>query len=165
MHSQYLIMMVALAVALGIPFYALRRKRAVFAGLNAFVAERKFVTRSNSPVAAFSEKNPPGGLYFSSGYDGELRPNVPITLMLLRRTEAVSVSGSMVQNQTLYVGVYLRTDENSASRLLKAAQEKSTSNLVVYAAHAQEGGVAIVWRGAPSRSNIEAHLTALSKLL
>lgn len=164
MHSQNLIMMAALAVALGIPFYALRRKRAVFAGLNAFVAERKFVTRSNSPVAAFSEKNPPGGLYFSSGYDGEIRPNVPITLMLLRRTEAVSVSGSMVQNQTLYVGVYLRADENSADRLLKAAQEKSTSN-VVYADRVREGGIAIVWRGAPSRQNIEAHLAALSKLL
>ncbi len=162
-----LVMWIALAVAIAIPFYMWRRTRSVFRGLQEFVAAQQLTPRSNSPVAAFSAPNPPEGMHFSSAYDGPLRPGTAMTLMLLRRTEAVMVRGVSVQNATLYVGVYLPPTVALDAGWLKGWQDKAPrkQGYVVYAARAAEGGVVIVWQGTPSRQNIEARLSELTRSL
>ena len=159
-----LVLLIALGAAIGIPFYMLRRKRKVLGGFDAFVKQHKFTPRSHSPVAAFSESNPPEGLHFSSGYDGQLRPGVSMTLLLLRRMEAVAVQGVSIQNATLYFGVYLpdaaKFGPDFAKNWRDAAQRKQGNG--VYAAPAREGGFIVVWKGAPSRQNVEARLAELT---
>jgi hypothetical protein len=143
----------------------LRRKRNVLGGFDAFVKQNRFTPRTTSPVAAFSESNPPEGLHFSSGYDGQMRPGVPMTLLLLRRMEAVVVQGVSIQNATLYLGAYLPDVGKFGADFTKSwcdtAQRKQGH--VVYAAPAREGGFIVVWKGVPSRQNVEARLTELTK--
>jgi hypothetical protein len=118
-------------------------------------------------VAAFSEPDPPEGLHFSSAYDGQLRPGVPMTLLLLRRTEAVFVQGMSVQNATLYVGAYLPAQANLDASFLKDWQDKMQRKQghVVYAALTIDSGFVIVWKGTPSRKNVEARLAELAQSL
>jgi len=162
MHAQSLVMWIALAVAIGIPWYMWRRRRDMLGGLNAFLAARGFVERDVSPVAALATTNPPDGFHFSAAFAG-FAQNVPMTLLILRRTEAVVVQGMLMQNQTIYIGAHLpagAVDDiffDEWRRKAKAAREH-----VVHVSQPAEGGVLIVWKGAPSRANAEAHVAALA---
>ena len=160
-------MYVALGVAVAIPLYMWRRKRNVLAGFDALVTQRAMKPRTTSPVAAFSEPDPPEGLHFSSAYDGQLRPGVPMTLLLLRRTEAVFVQGVSVQNATLYVGAYLPAQANLDASFLRDWQDKTQRKQghVVYAARTIDSGFVVVWKGTPSRQNVEARLAELAQSL
>jgi hypothetical protein len=163
MHGNQLVMWVALAVAVAIPVFLLRRKRKIMSGFDAFIAEKKFVTRTSSPVAAFSQANPPEGLHFSKAYDGLLRAGVSMSLLLLRRTESVIVNGVSVPNQTIYVGAYLPAPVAATFQKVWTANAAGKRGDVVYAAPVPEGGFVIVWNGAPSRANVESRLEAISQ--
>jgi hypothetical protein len=161
------VMYVALGVTIAIPLYMWRRKRNVLGGLDAFVQQRGMRARTESPVAAFSAPDPPEGLHFSSAFDGQLRPGVPMTLLLLRRTEAVFVQGVSVQNATVYVGAYLPTQVDIDPNVLKDWQMKAQRQQehVVFAARTIDSGFVVVWKGTPSRDNVEARLAELSQSL
>ncbi|MEP6482970.1 MAG: hypothetical protein ABJB01_00885 [Rudaea sp.] len=158
-----LVLLIALAATIGIPFYMFRLKRNVMGSFNALLKEKRFTQRTSSPVAAFTSSKPPDGLYFSSAYDGELKPGVPMTLLLLRRSESVPVNGVMIQSGTLYVGAYLPQQTAVNANFIKTWQDKDrqSKERVAYAAPAAEGGFVIVWQGTPARKNVEAHLNAL----
>ena len=162
-----LVMWIALAITIAIPFYMWRRSRGVFQGLNEFIAAQRMTPLGTSPVAAFTQPNPPESLHFSTAYSGELRPGTPLNLLLLKRTEAVIVRGVSVQNQTIYVGAYLPPQVKLDAAWLAGWQQRvpRKQDRVIYAARAAEGGVVIVWQGAPSRQNIETHLGALRNSL
>ena len=165
MHGNQLVMWVALAVAVGIPILILRRKRRVLSGFDEFIAEKRFVARASSPVAAFVQANPPEGMHFFKAYDGKLRPGVAMSLLMLRRSESVIVNGVSVPNQTIYVGAYLpsQTPITSAFQKLWMDNAAGKRDDVVYAAPTAEGGFVIVWKGAPSRANVESRLAAVSR--
>ncbi len=164
MHKMQLVMWAALAIAVATPVYFLQRTRDVFSGLNQLVAERHFTAQPSSPVAAFTGKDPPVGLHFYQAYAGELRQKVPVTLVLLRRTESVLIKGVPVQTSTIYVGAYLPPVVKLDDGWVKTWEDRVARKQgnVAYAARAAEGGVVIVWQGAPSRRNVEEHLAALS---
>lgn len=161
MHMQTLVMWVALAIAIGIPLLMWRRRRNVMDGLQVFLVERRFMERETSPVAALSAPNPPDGFHFSAAYYGTVG-SAPVTLLLLRRNEAIVVQGVSTQNRTVYVGAYLQAgavnEEFIADWQRKA---KARRDNVVHVSQPAEGGVLIVWKGAPSRANVEAHVAAL----
>lgn len=160
MNRMHLVMWVALAAAIVIPVYFMRRTREVFAGFNQLVAERHLTARADSPVGAFAAKNPPLGLHSYAAYDGQLRPQVPMSLLLLKRTESVVMNGVPMQTSTIYVGAYLPPAIKLDDGWVKAWQDKAARQQggVVYAARAAEGGVVIVWQGAPSRDNVATRL-------
>ncbi len=162
-----LVMYVALGVAVAIPLYMWRRKRNVLGGFDALVKQRGMTARTTSPVAAFSEPNPPESLHFSSAYDGQLRPGVPMTLLLLSRLEAVFVQGVSVQNATLYVGAYLPAQANLDADFVRNWQTKAQRQQehVVYAARTIDSGFVVVWKGTPSRKNVESRLAELAQSL
>lgn len=162
MHAQTLVMWIALAVAIGIPLAMWRRRRDVLGSLHAFLAARGFVERNASPVAALAAANPPDGFHFSAAYAG-FAQNVPMTLLILRRTEAVVVQGMLMQNQTIYLGAHLpagAVDDVFIDEWQRKA--KAGRDHVVHVSQPAEGGVLIVWKGAPSRANAEAHVAALA---
>jgi hypothetical protein len=162
MHAHTLVMWIALAAAIGIPLYMWRRRRDVLGGLHAFLSARGFVERNASPVAALTAANPPDGFHFSAAYAG-FAQNVPVTLLILRRTEAVVVQGMLMQNQTIYLGAHLPAgvaDEAFVADWRRKAQ--TGREHVVHASQPAEGGALIVWKGAPSRANAEAHVAALA---
>jgi hypothetical protein len=165
--GNQLVMYVALGVAVAVPLYMWRRKRNVLSGFDALVKERGMKPRTTSPVVAFSAPDAPEGLHFSSAYDGQLRPGVPMTLLLLRRTEAVMVQGVAVQNMTLYVGAYLPAQANLDPNFLRAWQDKAERGQehVIYAERTVDNGVVVAWRGTPSRKNVEARLAELAQSL
>jgi hypothetical protein len=165
MHGNQLVMWVALAVAVGIPVLILRRKRKVLTGFDDLVAERNFVARTSSPVAAFAQANPPDGMHFSKAYDGALRPGVAMSLLMLRRSESIIINGVSVPNQTIYVGIYVPAQPPVTPAFQKTWTDNATGKRadVVYAAPAAEGGFVIVWKGAPSRANVEARLNAVAQ--
>jgi hypothetical protein len=160
-------MYVALGVAVAIPLYMWRRKRNVLGGFEQWVKQRRMTARTTSPVPAFSGPNPPEGLHFSSAYDGQLRPGVPMTLLLLRRTEAVIVQGVSVQNATLYVGAYLPAQASLDANFLRTWQDKAKrrQDHVVYADRTVDSGFVVVWKGSPSRKNVEARFAELAQSL
>jgi hypothetical protein len=161
------VMYIALGVAVAVPLYMWRRKRNVLGGFEQWVKQRAMRPRTTSPVAAFSEPNPPEGLHFSSAYDGQLRSGVPMTLLLLRRTEAVIVQGVSVQNATLYVGAYLPAQASLDANVLRTWQDKAKrrQDHVVYADRTIDSGFVVVWKGTPSRKNVEARLADLAQSL
>ena len=162
MHAQTLVMWIALAVAIGIPLTMWRRRRNLLGGLHAFLAARGFVERDTSPVAALAAANPPDGFHFSAAYDG-FAQNVPMTLLILRRTEAVVVQGMPMQNQTIYLGAHLPAPAVDDSFIADWRRKAQTGREhVVHASQPAEGGALIVWKGAPSRANAEAHVAALA---
>jgi hypothetical protein len=154
-------MWIALAVSVGIPLYAWRRRRHVMSGLHTFLVERHFMERESSPIAVLAAPNPPDGFHFSAAYGGTV-DGVPLMLLLLRRSEAVLVQGMSMQNQTTYVGAYLPPGAASADAVAdwqRKAQKQREH--VVHVSQPAEGGLLIVWKGAPSRGNVEAHVAAL----
>ena len=164
-HGNELVMYAALGVAVAIPLFMWRRKRAVLGGLDDFAKERRMTPRTTSPVAAFSDPNPPEGMHFSSAYDGQLSPGVPMTLLLLRRMESVIVQGVSVQNATLYVGAYLPAQADFNANFLRAWQDKALHKRdhVAYATRTADSGFVVVWQGTPARKNVEARLAELSQ--
>ena len=162
MHAQTLVIWIALAVAAGIPLLVWRQRRDMLGGLRAFLDARGFIERERSPVAALLAANPPDGFRFAAAYAG-FAQNVPMTLLILRRTEAVVVQGMMMHNQTIYIGAHVPA---SAADVVLAAdwqrKAQSAREHVVHASQPAEGGVLIVWKGAPSRANAEAHFAALA---
>ena len=167
MHGNQIVMWAALAVVVGIPVFVLRRKRKVLSGFDDLIGERKFVARATSPVAAFVQVNPPEGMHFSKAYDGQLRPGVPMSLLMLKRSEAVMVNGASVANQTIYIGAYLPAQTAVSPEFQKLWGENAERKRAdtVYAAPAAEGGFVIIWKGTPSRANVEARLAAVSQSL
>jgi hypothetical protein len=165
--GNQLVMYVALGVAVAVPLYMWRRKSNVLGGFDTFVKQRGMKPRTTSPVAAFSAPDAPDGLHFSSAFDGQLRPGVPMTLLLLRRTEAIIVQGVSVQNATLYVGVYLPAQASIDANFLRAWQEKAKRRQehVVYADRTVDNGFVVVWKGTPSRKNVESRLAELAQSL
>jgi len=162
MHAQTLVMWIALAVAIGIPLYMWRRRRDVLGGLHAFLAARGFVQRDSSPVAALAAANPPDGFHFSAAYAGSVQ-GVPMTLLILRRTEAVVVQGMLMQNQTIYLGAHLPQNVVDDSLVVDWRRKAQAGREhVVHASLPTEGGALIVWKGTPSRANAEAHVAALA---
>ena len=161
MHMQSLVMWIALAVTAGIPLLMWRRRRNVMGGLQAFLVERRFMERETSPVAALSGANPPDGFHFSAAYYGTVQ-DVPMTLLLLRRAETVVVQGASVQNRTIYVGAYLPAGAVNGD-VVGEWQRKARAQRdhVVHASQPAEGGILIVWKGTPSRANVQAHVAAL----
>ncbi len=161
MHMQTLVMWIALAVTVGIPLYMWRRRRNVMQGLQAFLVERRFMERETSPVAALAAPNPPDGFHFSAAYYGTVQ-DVAMTLLLLRRTEAVVVQGTSVQNRTLYIGAYVPANAVNADILAEWQRKaRAKRDHVVHVSQPAEGGGLIVWKGTPSRANVEAHVAAL----
>lgn len=165
--ENQVVMYVALGIAIGIPLYLWRQKRNVLSGFDAFVKQRRMTPRTTSPVAVFTDANPPKGLQFSSAYDGQLRPGVPMTLLLLRRMESVIVQGVSIQNPTLYVGAYLPAQADFDANFLRVWEDKAQRRLdhVAYAARSVDSGFVVVWQGAPARKNVEARLAELAKSL
>ena len=162
MHAQTLVMWIALAVAIGIPLSMWRRRRNVLGGLHTFLATRGFVERNTSPVAALAAANPPDGFHFSAAYAG-FAQNVPMTLLILRRTEAVVVQDMLMQNQTIYIGAHLPAGAVDDAFVVEWRRRASAGrDHVVHVSQPAEGGVLIVWKGAPSRANAEAHVAALA---
>ena len=162
MHAQTLVMWIALAAAVGIPLYAWRRRRDTLGGLRAFLDARGFVERDTSPVAALAAADPPDGFHFSAAYTGSAQ-GVPMTLLILRRTEAVVVQGMLMQNQTIYIGAWLTTGVADAAFVAEWRRKAQAGrDHVVHASQPAEGGALIVWKGAPSRANAEAHVAALA---
>jgi hypothetical protein len=160
MHAQTLVMWIALAVAVGIPLYVWRRRRDVLGGLRVFLDVRGFVERDASPVASLTTVNPPDGFHFTAAYSGSAQ-GVPMTLLMLRRTEAIIVQGMLMQNQTIYIGAHLPVaGETFIAEWRRKAQARRDN--VVHMSQPIEGGVLIVWQGAPSRTNAEAHVAALA---
>lgn len=161
MNRMQVIMWIALAVTIAIPVYFWRRSRDTFSGFDQLMAERHFTAQSSSPVAAFVGKDPPLQLHFYAAYAGQLRPQVPVTLMLFRRTEPVLINGVSVQTSTIYVGAYLPKVDTS---WLKTWEDRASRKKddVVYAATAAEGGAVVVWQGAPSQKNVARHLDELN---
>ena len=90
-----------------------------------------------------------------------------MTLLLLRRTEAVMVQGVAVQNMTLYVGAYLPAQANLDPNFLRTWQDKAERGQehVIYAERTVDNGVVVAWRGTPSRKNVEARLAELAQSL
>ena len=164
-HGNELVMYAALGVAVAIPLFMWRRKRSVLSGFDAFVKQRRMAPRTTCPVAAFVESNPPEGMHFSSAYDGQLCPGVPMTLLLLRRMESVIVQGVSVQNATLYVGAYLPAPADIDANFLRTWQDKAQRKRdhVAYAARTVDSGFVVVWQGTPTRNHVEARLAELSQ--
>ena len=161
MHMQTPVMWMALTAAVGIPLYIWRRRRNVLGGLHAYLAERGFSERNASPVAALAATNPSDGFHFSAAYSGNVQ-GVPMTLLMLRRTEAVVVQGMSMPNQTIYIGAHLSPTAISAGFLAEwQSKAQAGRDHVVHVSQPAEGGVLIVWKGAPSRANVEAHVAAL----
>jgi hypothetical protein len=165
--ENQVVMFVALGIAIGIPFYLWRQKRNLLSEFDAFVKQRRMTPRTTSPVAVFTDANPPKGLQFSSAYDGQLRPGVPMTLLLLRRMESVIVQGVSIQNPTLYVGAYLPAQADFDANFLRIWDDKAQRRLdhVAYAARTVDSGFVAVWQGTPSRKNVEERLAELAKSL
>ncbi len=160
MHMQSLVMWICLAIGIGIPFFLFQRRRAMERGLRAFLAARKFSTRAASPIAALADKNPPDGFHFSAAYDGVV-DGAPMSLLMLRRTETFVSQGITRQNQTIYVGVYVASaDPANVAHWQRKAQARQDQ--VVHVSQPGEGGLLVVWKGAPSRANVEAHLAAIA---
>ena len=162
MHAQTSVMWIALAVAIGIPFYMWRRRRDALGSLHAFLCARSFVERDTSPVAALAAANPPDGFHFLAAYAG-FAQNVPMTLLILRRTEAIVVQGMLMQNQTIYIGAHLPArivDDVFLADWRRKAQ--TGRDHVVHVSQPIEGGALVVWKGTPSRANAEAHVAALA---
>jgi hypothetical protein len=165
MHMQSLVMWGALAVTIGIPVYRWRRRRNVLSGFQALLAEKGFAARAASPVAALSEKNPPDGFHFSAAYDGSIN-GVTTTLLLLKRTEAVVVQGTSIQNQTIYIGAYVRgstVNDDFLGEWRRRLQGKRDD--IVHVSQPAEGGALLVWKGTPSRAHVQAHLMNLAGTL
>jgi hypothetical protein len=162
MHMQTLVMWIALAITFAIPLYMWRRRRDILGGLQAFVGARGFVKRDISPVAALALPNPPDGFHFSAGYAGS-EQGVPLTLLILKRSEAVNVQGVSMQNQTIYIGVHV--PQGSIGNAFVADWQRKAQNrrdYVVHVSQPAEGGVLIVWKGSPSRANVQARLAAVA---
>jgi len=165
MHMQSLVMWGALAVTVGIPAYLWRRRRNMLGGFQTLLAEKGFVARNNSPIAALSDKNPPDGFHFSSAYDGAVG-GATTTLLLLKRTEAVVVQGTSMQNQTLYVGAYVHgsaAGDNFFAEWRRRLQAKRDD--IVHVSQPAEGGALLVWKGSPSRAHVQSHLMNLAGTL
>ena len=167
MQKMQVVMWVALAAAVSIPVYFFRRSKEVYAGFHALVAERGFVARTASPVAALVGKDPPENMHYHLGYDGTLRGGAAVTLLLLRRTESIMVQGVPMQTFSTYVGAYLPPPSGQDAAWLKGWEDRVSRRVddVVYAGRAAEGGALIVWRGAPSKQLVSRHLDALASSL
>lgn len=160
MHMQSFVMWFALAIAIGIPVFLFRRGRNLMRGLNAYLAERGFTARDTSPIAALTTKNPPDGFYFSAAYAGTAQ-NVAMTVLILRRSESVVSQGVSMQTQTIYIGVHVPTiGPRFVADWQRKAQAKQEN--VVHVSEPAEGGALVVWKGAPSRANVESHVAAVA---
>ncbi len=165
MHMQSLVMWGALAVTIAIPAYMWRRRRNVLSGFQALLAEKGFAARASSPIAALTEKNPPDGFHFSAAYDGAVS-GAATTLLLLKRSEAVVVQGTSIQNQTLYVGAHVRgpaVSDNFIAEWRRRLQAKRDD--IVHVSQPPEGGALLVWKGSPSRAHVQSHLMGLTGTL
>lgn len=160
MHMQTTVMWTALAIAIGIPLYMLRRRRDILRGLHAFLAARSFTARDTSPIAALAAKDPPDGFHFSAAYAGAAQ-GVSMTLLILKRTEAVIAQGISMQNQTIYIGIHVPT---IGPRFVADWQRKlqARQDNVVHVSQPAECGALVVWNGAPSRANVESHVAAIA---
>ena len=135
----------------------------MMSGFQALLAEKGFTARAHSPVAALSDKNPPDGFHFSAAYDGAVS-GVATTLLLLKRTEAVVVQGTSVQNQTLYVGAHVRGSarQRQTSSPNGGARLQAKRDDIVHVSQPAEGGALLVWKGSPSRAHVQSHLMSLA---
>jgi hypothetical protein len=161
---MYTVMWIALAIGIVIPIYLSRRGNDMLSGFKQLLAERRFTPRTDSPVAIFSSQDPPRGFHLFAVYDGELRPRVPICLLMFKRTESVLMQGVPMQTSTVYVGVYLPPQVKLDASWLAQWEDKVARNKdgVAYAAPVAEGGIVIIWQGEPERKVISKNLAALA---
>lgn len=160
-------MWIALAVTIATPIYLRRRSRDIMSGFGQLIAERGFVAKKAALTTVFASQDPPLGFHAYAAWDGSLRPGTPVSLLLFRRTESVLIRGVPVQTPTTYVGAYVPSSLKLDESWRKIWEERASRNKddVVYAALGAEGGFVIVWKGAPSRQNVAAHLDGLTHSL
>ena len=167
MHKMQIVMWVCLAITIALPVYMWRRSTNIFASFERLVAQQGYRVRKASPVSAFSGQNPPEGFHHYLSYDGALGSGTPFSLILVRRTESVSIRGVQMPNSTIYVGAYLPPSVKLDDAWQKDWQERAKKGKadVCYAAPAAEGGVVIFWKGPPEQKTIERHLEDLDRSL
>jgi hypothetical protein len=167
MQKMYVVMWVGLAAVVVAPILFRLRARDMYKGFNELLTERHFAARSEPPIKLFTGKDPPIGLHWYAGYDGNLGPNTPLSLLMLRRTEFVNVNGAQVQTSVTYLGAYVPPAVKTDGTWRKAWEDKAARKKedIAYAASVPEGGFVIVWQGSLARSNVEKRLAQVAASL
>ncbi|HNN90712.1 hypothetical protein [Haliangium sp. UPWRP_2] len=160
-------MWIALAVTVATPLYLWRRSRDIMGGFDELIAERGFVAKKAALATVFASQEPHMGFSAYAAFAGSLRPGMPFSLLLFRRTETVLIRNVPVQTPTIYVGVYLPPSAKLDETWRKPWEERAARGRedVVCAVVGAAGGFVIIWKGAPSRKNVAAHLDALANTL